>query len=369
MFEHVPGLIEALLRGHGPDDGVLPCGWLPREVDTLAMDNGGTAKEGVGRTHAGVDGYCPLAAYLGAYGPRAPILARRDSGSDCAALMRAIDAYNQPALPRVDWLIKWNPRSSDASAVLARLDAHALASWHTPRAGKRVAIWDEPAQVEGIERPVRRVWRLTERRIDRRGQQLLVPEVELEGWSTSLSAAQFGAQAISALYAEHGTHEQVHAEFKTDLSAAVALGQIRHPRPGAPTRCAGDEPAAADGPARPARPRRAGAPRGQAPTHQDGDTGAHLPSRPLDRQWPAPDQGGWASMTAVRPCSCGCTRSSRPRRSAAAARPAPTRLSSTRLRPRPPVACPAQCATGSIRRNRAPATAAAPSPAATASPR
>jgi hypothetical protein len=29
------------------------------------MDNGGTVKEGVGRTYAGVDGYCPLAAYLG----------------------------------------------------------------------------------------------------------------------------------------------------------------------------------------------------------------------------------------------------------------------------------------------------------------
>ena len=32
------------------------------------MDNGGTVKEGVGRTYAGVDGYCPLAAYLGQHG-------------------------------------------------------------------------------------------------------------------------------------------------------------------------------------------------------------------------------------------------------------------------------------------------------------
>ena len=32
------------------------------------MDNGGTVKEGVGRTYAGVDGYCPLAAYLGSHG-------------------------------------------------------------------------------------------------------------------------------------------------------------------------------------------------------------------------------------------------------------------------------------------------------------
>lgn len=47
---------------------MLPCGWLPLDVDAFAMDNGGTAKEGVGRTDAGVDGYCPLAACLGCHG-------------------------------------------------------------------------------------------------------------------------------------------------------------------------------------------------------------------------------------------------------------------------------------------------------------
>jgi transposase-like protein len=32
------------------------------------MDNGGTKKELVGRTYAGVDGYCPFAVYLGSLG-------------------------------------------------------------------------------------------------------------------------------------------------------------------------------------------------------------------------------------------------------------------------------------------------------------
>ena len=68
MFEHVPGMIERLLVSQRPDYGVLACGWLPLDVDTFAMDNGGTSKEGVGRTYAGVDGYCPLAAYLGSHG-------------------------------------------------------------------------------------------------------------------------------------------------------------------------------------------------------------------------------------------------------------------------------------------------------------
>jgi hypothetical protein len=253
LFEHVPAMIERLLVSQRPDYGVLPCGWLPLDVDTFAMDNGGTAKEGVGRTYAGVDGYCPLAAYLGSHGfclelalrpgvqhsaretdfnlervipmaqrlsaagPKAPILARLDSGFDSAALMRSIQACNQAAAPQVDWLIKWNPRSVDTASVLARLDADPGTRWHKPREGKRVTVWEEAVSVEGITRPVRRILRLTERTIDRRGQQLIVPEVELEGWTTSLGAAQFDAHKIIALYADHGTHEQFHAEFKTDL--------------------------------------------------------------------------------------------------------------------------------------------------------
>jgi hypothetical protein len=253
LFEHVPAMIERLLSSQRPDYGVLPCGWLPLDVDTFAMDNGGTSKEGVGRTYAGVDGYCPLAAYLGAHGfclelalrpgvqhsaretdfnlerviplaqrlsaagPKAPILARLDSGFDSAALMRSIEACNRAAQPQVDWLIKWNPRSVDSASVLARLDADPGTRWHTPRQGKRVTVWEEAVSVEGITRPVRRILRLTERDIDRRGQQLIVPEIELEGWTTSLGAGQFDADKIMALYADHGTHEQFHAEFKTDL--------------------------------------------------------------------------------------------------------------------------------------------------------
>jgi hypothetical protein len=56
------------IAGQSVDFGVLPCGYMPLDVDTFAMDSSGTAKEHVGRTYAGVDGYCPLAAYLGTQG-------------------------------------------------------------------------------------------------------------------------------------------------------------------------------------------------------------------------------------------------------------------------------------------------------------
>lgn len=252
LFDFAAPMIETLLSGQRPDYGVLPCGWLPLDVDTFAMDNGGTAKEGVGRTYAGVDGYCPLAAYLGSHGfclelalrpgvqhsasetdfnlervipmaqrlsaagATAPILARLDSGFDSVRLMRGIEACNQPGLAQVDFLIKWNPRSTDIAALAARLDADAATPWEHPRAGKRVSTWEQLVVVEGVQRPVRRVLRLIERSIDQRGQVLIVPELTLEGWTTSLPAS-FSANDIISLYADHGTHEQFHSEFKTDL--------------------------------------------------------------------------------------------------------------------------------------------------------
>lgn len=252
-FDSLPTLIETLLSGARPDYGVLPCGWLPLDVDTFAMDNSDTAKDGVGRTYAAVDGYCPLAAYLGAHGfclelalrpgvqhsanetefnfewvipmaqrlsaggPKAPILARLDSGFDSAALMSKIESYNAPGQTQVDWLIKWNPRTTNVAALAQRLALDSAAVWEHPRAGKRVTLWEQALAIEGVKRPLRRVLRLTERTIDAKGQALIEPQLTLEGWSTSLEVQKFDAKAIIALYADHGTHEQFHSEFKTDL--------------------------------------------------------------------------------------------------------------------------------------------------------
>ncbi|MGC8508252.1 MAG: IS1380 family transposase [Thiomonas sp.] len=243
---------SALLRSAQPDYGVLPCGWLPLDVDTFAMDNSGTVKDGVSRTYAGVDGYCPLAAYLGAHGfclelalrpgaqhsasettyniervvplaqqlsaagPKAPILMRLDAGFDSSALMTDIERCNAPGRPQVDFLIKWNPRTTDLQALLRQRAAEPAVLWHQPREGKRWTVWEIRVQVPGIERAVRRVLRLTERTIDARGQQLLVPDMQLDGWTTSLPET-FSAATLIALYADHGTHEQFHAEFKTDM--------------------------------------------------------------------------------------------------------------------------------------------------------
>jgi hypothetical protein len=60
----------------------------------------------------------------------------------------------------------------------------------------------------------RRVIRVTERTIDKKGQLLLEPDITLEGWWTSLNLS---AEKIIALYQDHGTSEQFHSELKTDM--------------------------------------------------------------------------------------------------------------------------------------------------------
>jgi hypothetical protein len=251
-FDFNSQMIETLLRHSQPDYGLLPCGHVPLDIDTFAMDNSGTTKDGVSRTYAGVDGYCPLAAYLGTHGfclefalrpgaqhsasetaynlhtvvpmaqrlsaagPKAPILVRMDAGFCSAALMAELQRCNTAGSPRVDFLIKWNPRKTDPVEVLQQQEQQEGVVWQHPRAGKRVAVWEVPVQVEGMDHLLRRVVRITERTAGARGQQFLVPEIILEGWTTSLPKTM-SAEAIIDLYAGHATHEQFHAEFKTDM--------------------------------------------------------------------------------------------------------------------------------------------------------
>jgi hypothetical protein len=219
----------------------LPSGHVPCDIDVFTMDNSGTTKQGVGRTYAGVDGYAPIAAYLGIEGwclalelrpgtqhsakdtdetlqrllPRirsltpAPILFRLDSGFDSRTLIRELAGLRQQQ--PCDWIVKWNPRGFDVAACLAGKQADPNADWVMCRPGKLQTTWIEATP---DSHSPRRVMRLTERTIDKHGQRLLLPQIDIEGWWTSLD---WDADAIICSYAEHGTHEQFHSEIKTDL--------------------------------------------------------------------------------------------------------------------------------------------------------
>jgi len=227
-------------------------GYVCCDIDTFVMDQSDSAKEGVSYTYAGVDGYCPIALYLGTRGycleldlragsqhsareseynieralgsacavAQAPLLLRADSGF-CSQHLMARTLEQAAKLGRaVDLLIKWNPRSAPVEQIAAQRCADVSTVWNPLRAGKRECLWSEalPAvQVpQGGSRTLRRVYRLTERTLDKRGQPLLFPEYVLEGWSTTLGPEVTHEQVIT-LYRDHATHEQFHAEFKTDM--------------------------------------------------------------------------------------------------------------------------------------------------------
>lgn len=128
-----------------------------------------------------------------------------------------IEAHNEAnnAKTPVDDIIKWNPRRERPEDWRDDADAHA--EWNSPRPGKRVALFDvRETRTHGDHTdPLRRVMRVIERTIDKHGQHLLVQEVGIEGWWTSL--AWCDAETVIALYADHGTPKQFHCEFKTDL--------------------------------------------------------------------------------------------------------------------------------------------------------
>lgn len=226
-------------------------GYVCCDIDTFVMDNSDTRKENVSRTYQGVDGYTPIAAYLGNEGwniglelragsqhsacetdhflervfprierlcpPEAKVLLRKDSGFDGAHLlfMQAQEKDRWAAQGRsFDFITKWNPRKQDKAAWVTRTEA--AGSLVEARPGKRVGLLslDVDRAWQKTQRTFRLIVQVTERTIDKKGQRLLMPEVELSGWWTSLAIP---ATEVIGLYKHHGTHEQFHSEIKTDL--------------------------------------------------------------------------------------------------------------------------------------------------------
>lgn len=189
--------IHRPLQGSRPggkviDFGALSCGYTPIDLDTFAMENGGTMKELVGRTYARVDGYCPFAVYLGTLGyclelalrpevqrsakesednlaralPMAaslvatPLLLCADSGFCSVRLMQEINQQAQTLGREIAFIIKWNLRTAPVETVAAQEVADAAVAWVSARPGKRVCLWQETLDLAGVgspSNPARRV--------------------------------------------------------------------------------------------------------------------------------------------------------------------------------------------------------------------
>lgn len=224
----------------------LATGHVPLDIDVFTMNNSNTKKEGASYTYMGFNGFSPVAAYLGLegwimeiemrYGSQhsqcdfipyllrvlhkaldltaAPILVRLDCAHDAADTL-----FTLCASERTDYIVKWNPRTN-GKQYWANL-AFDKGKVTLPRPGKRVGVMSvcqtvSQVQEDGSTQEItcRRVMRVTERTIDKEGQPLLIPDLEIEGWWTSLAVAD---QKIIELYEHHGASEQFHSELKTDM--------------------------------------------------------------------------------------------------------------------------------------------------------
>ncbi|KRE28949.1 IS1380 family transposase [Paenibacillus sp. Soil522] len=215
-----------------------PVSYMPLDLDVSPFDNSGTQKEGVSRTYKGFDGYSPFFGYLGQEGycvnvalregktnvqkhaddfidmavryakrvTDTPLLLRMDGGNDAA------DNINYCLDHNVDFLIKRNPRkeSPEKWLAFAKREGRSIEE----RAGKTVYWGSETVHPERFIKPVQLVYHVTERTAERDGQLLLVPEIELNLFWTTLTCEE---EQILALYKDHATSEQFHSEIKSEL--------------------------------------------------------------------------------------------------------------------------------------------------------
>ncbi len=230
-----------LIRNTAPDikgvsisDEVM----IPLDIDVSPFDNSKTNKEGVSRTYKGHDGFAPIFAYLGRDGylvnlelregkqhcqngtveflsesikysksiTDEVILVRLDSGND------SLDNIGACVDEDVEWIIKRNIRRESKANWLKI--AKEVGQKNNPRDGKTVWRGEIYRNVDGFEKPLRIIFEVTERSIDKKGQFLIVPDIEVDTYWTSLKVSP--GEGIW-LYHEHGESEQFHSELKSDM--------------------------------------------------------------------------------------------------------------------------------------------------------
>ena len=216
--------------------------FIPVDMDVSPMENANSNKESIGRTYKGYDGYAPIFAYIGKEGfmlanELRPGIQHSQNGMPAfldktsAALKKL--SLKAPALIRLDsahdaevnfdhlpekhyFIIKRNLRkeSPEQWLALARRTGRKLES----RDGKNIFVGEVHHRYPGNNEDRKAVpisYKVTERITDSDGNQLLIPEYEVDTYWTNLPLE---AQDVISLYQDHGTSEQYHSELKSDMN-------------------------------------------------------------------------------------------------------------------------------------------------------
>jgi len=218
--------------------------YLPVDIDTTAMDNSKTKKEGVSRTYQGYDGYHPIFAYAGKEGymldselrpgsqhcqkgtaafikglagrlrgiqTGGRFLFRLDSGNDAWETLKAVSDGGKGHY----CVIKRNKRKENGGEWLRRAKRHGKRA--ASREGKKVwvgTIAKHPRKKGETLNGIHCVFEVIERKTDSEGNRYLIPEIEVNSWWTNLGCE---AEKVIELYHGHATSEQFHSELKHDM--------------------------------------------------------------------------------------------------------------------------------------------------------
>lgn len=236
VLEESAGMLKTL------DAVITPCirDLVPLDIDVTPFDNSNTKKEGVKRTYKGHDGYAPIFAYLGQEGygvnvelregsehsqhgtpdflnqtiryarmiTEQPLLLRMDAGFDSVDNLKVCLNTEAPT----DFIIKRNLRREGKESWLNIAEQKGICCLE--RDGKKVYHGDLETKVNGVDRPVRMIYRVVERTITASGQYLVMPDIEVETYWTTLPDPP---SVVIDLYHDHGTSEQFHSEIKGEL--------------------------------------------------------------------------------------------------------------------------------------------------------
>jgi hypothetical protein len=226
--------------------------YIPLDIDTSPMNNEGTKKENIGWTYKGFEGYHPIFAYLGAEGymltcemrpgnqhcqkgtpeflgrvgevlpegvKGSKVLFRLDSGNDAEDTVEALLGKDDEAARKARRegryiIIKRNLRQESKEGWLSLAKEY----------GKGERVREGKERYTGkikLDCPINNrypclevVFEVIERTIDRRGQPLILAEIEV---NTFWSNVREEAETVIELYHDHGTMEQFHSELKTDM--------------------------------------------------------------------------------------------------------------------------------------------------------
>lgn len=226
--------------------------YTPVDLDVTPMENSNCNKENVGRTYKGHDGFAPMMAYIGSQGYTLNCELRpgvQHSQKEMVPfLTETIDLAKQlnvdNALYRMDSAhdaaenIDLLQKESCLFVIKRNLRKESLEQWKSmaetvgkcrnPRPGKSVytgiVSHMKPVKCKS-NKPLFTAFEVTVRTTDAKGEKFLIPDIEVNSWWTNLAESE---DVVIQLYKNHGTSEQYHSEFKTDMNIEqLASGKFK----------------------------------------------------------------------------------------------------------------------------------------------